>query len=432
MKVELITIGTEILMGDILNTNAQFLSRQCLQLGLGVFYQTTIGDNYERIYNAFQLASQRSDLIIITGGLGPTEDDLTKEVFADFLGETLEVCDIQHEKNIQYFENKGREMAPNNIRQAYTISNGTTLINQVGLACGLIYTSERTQGRTDYVVLPGPPAELEAMFLNQVVPFIKNEILKSESMVIQSRYYHLYDIGESTIAKQIETLITAQTNPTIALYAKNNMVTIRVTANACNDKECDIILSRMEQRLQETLYSPWIGEGEDFTIEQYIIHRCQSLGYTLSAAESLTGGLVQAKLTSIPGASQVVRGGYVTYQTPMKTQLLGVPEQTIQQYSVVSHEVARSMAERLRERTHSTIAISLTGVAGPDGLADQLPGTVYIGIAFKDQPVISEVYHFPAPNRNAVRNRSVNEVMRLLYHLIKNKNKCSYFLDYHV
>lgn len=412
MKTEIIAVGTEILMGYIVNTNASDIAQELLDIGIGTYYQSVVGDNSDRINEALEIASSRSELIILSGGLGPTEDDITKHVLAEFLGEELYHDKKQLERVETYFKDQNREMTKNNYRQALTIKGGETILNDVGLAAGLIYTKEKDNKTIYYVVLPGPPFEMKHMLNEHVKPFIRSVMAKQG--VISSKYINLYGVGESFVADKLSDLIETQTNPTIAIYAKPKRVTVRLTYNSETYEESEDVLDELAEQIRQRFTKHFIGYGSEQTFEKFIVDELRKHNKTLSAAESLTGGLVLEKLTNTPGAGDVIVGGFVTYQTEQKVKMLGIPESIIKEHTVVSAEVAKEMAERTLSLTGSDLAISLTGVAGPKSLDGHPLGKVFVALAAKNHPVQVAELNISNKPRNVVREVAEFEVLNLV------------------
>ncbi|EHJ52098.1 competence/damage-inducible protein A [Streptococcus macacae] len=380
MKAEIIAVGTEILTGQIVNTNAQFLSEKFAELGIDVYFQTTVGDNEMRLLSILQIARSRSDLVVLCGGLGPTEDDLTKQTLAKFLNRDL-VFDTKANQRLDDFFASRPQYArtPNNERQAQIIAGSYPLQNTTGLAVGGMLKAD---GVT-YVVLPGPPSELKPMVLKSLVP-----LLLQSNQRLYSRVLRFFGIGESQLVTILSDLITGQTDPTIAPYAKTGEVTLRLSTKAQTQVQADAKLDQLEEqiltvqtleknRLRDLLY----GYGDDNSLPKVVFQLLKKKSQTLTAAESLTAGLFQANLADFPGSSQVFNGGYVTYSIKEKARMLQIPLEDLQEHGVVSSFTAEKMAEQARILTESDLAVSLTGVAGPDELENQPAGTVFIGLA---------------------------------------------------
>ncbi|HGC7495855.1 TPA: competence/damage-inducible protein A [Streptococcus agalactiae] len=380
MRAEIIAVGTEILTGQIVNTNAQFLSEKMAELGIDIYFQTAVGDNEERLLSLLDIASQRSQLVILCGGLGPTEDDLTKQTLAKFLGKSLTVDLLASRKLDRFFSSRPQfARTPNNERQAQLVEGSIPLQNLTGLAVGGVVTSKGVQ----YMVLPGPPSELKPMVMEQVVPILSNNGTK-----LYSRVLRFFGIGESQLVTILEDIIKNQTDPTIAPYAKVGEVTLRLSTKAENQDEADFKLDSLEKeilalktldnrKLKDLLY----GYGDNNSMARTVLELLKVQNKTITAAESLTAGLFQSQLAEFSGASQVFNGGFTTYSMEAKSQLLGIPKKKLQEYGVVSHFTAEAMAQQARQLLKADFGIGLTGVAGPDELEGYPAGTVFIGIA---------------------------------------------------
>jgi nicotinamide-nucleotide amidase len=377
MKAEIIAVGTELLLGQISNTNAQFISQQCAGIGVDIYYQTVVGDNRDRIKRAFDIARERADVIICTGGLGPTQDDLTKDVLADYTGRKL----ILHEPSMQairqLFESRGIHMVKSNERQALMLEGSDPLTNTTGLAVGNALTYEGTH----FILLPGPPREMKPMFTQYAVPWLRS-VMKDEQP-LYSIMLKFAGIGESTLEHELLDLIEGQKDPTIAPYAKEGEVTIRLTTRAASEEAAQAKLrgarAAVEARVGNHLYA-----DEDIPIEKVIVEQLLAAGCTLSVAESCTGGMLSDLLTMIPGSSNAFRGGVVTYTNIVKHRILGIPLEQLEgdgAPGAVSDETARLMAERVLALTGSDYALSVTGVAGPGESEGKPVGLVYIALA---------------------------------------------------
>lgn len=384
MKAEIIAVGTEILTGQITNTNAQFLSEEFAKLGIDVFFQTAVGDNEERLLSIIDLASKRSDLVVLCGGLGPTEDDLTKQTLAKYLGRNL-VFDEQASKRLdEFFATRPQfTRTANNERQAQLIEGSTPLQNSTGLAVGGVL---EVDGVT-YVVLPGPPSELKPMVWDYLVP-----LLSSDHKQLYSRVLRFFGIGESQLVTVLSDLIENQTDPTIAPYAKTGEVTLRLSTKADDLETAKAKLDELEHKIlaKKTLNSIPLenllyGYGDDNSMARVVFDLLKQKHKTITAAESLTAGLFQSSIADFPGSSAVFNGGFVTYSIEEKAKMLQIPLKDLQEHGVVSHFTAEKMAEQSRLLTYADFGIGLTGVAGPDGLEGHPAGTVFIGIATKEK-----------------------------------------------
>ena len=379
MKAEIIAVGTEILTGQIVNTNAQFLSEKLAEIGVDVYFQTAVGDNEARLLSLLEIASQRSNLVILTGGLGPTEDDLTKQTLAKFLGKDL-VFDTQAQEKLDIFFAHRPDYArtPNNERQAQIVEGATPLPNETGLAVGGV---SEVDGVT-YVVLPGPPSELKPMVLNQLLPKLMT------GTKLYSRVLRFFGIGESQLVTILADLIDHQTDPTLAPYAKTGEVTLRLSTKAVSQEKADQALDILENQILSrqtfegiSLRDICYGYGEETSLASVVVEELKKRQKSITAAESLTAGLFQATLADFSGVSAIFNGGFVTYSLEEKSKMLDISEQELKEHGVVSEFTARKMAEQARLKTQSDYGVSLTGVAGPDSLEGHPAGTVFIGLA---------------------------------------------------
>ena len=379
MKAEIIAVGTEILTGQIVNTNAQFLSEKLAEIGVDVYFQTAVGDNEARLMSLLEIASSRSSIVILTGGLGPTEDDLTKQTLAKFLGKAL-VFDPQAQEKLDHFFAQRPDYArtPNNERQAQIVEGATPLPNETGLAVGGV---SEVDGVT-YVVLPGPPSELKPMVLNQLLPKLMT------GTKLYSRVLRFFGIGESQLVTVLADLIDHQTDPTLAPYAKTGEVTLRLSTKAVSQEQADQALDILEDQILNrqtfegiSLRDICYGYGEETSLASVVVEELKKRKKSFTAAESLTAGLFQATLADFSGVSAIFNGGFVTYSLEEKSKMLDISEQELKKHGVVSEFTAKKMAEQARIKTQSDYGVSLTGVAGPDSLEGHPAGTVFIGLA---------------------------------------------------
>ncbi len=379
MKAEIIAVGTEILTGQIVNTNAQFLSEKLAEIGVDVYFQTAVGDNEARLLSLLEIASQRSNLVILTGGLGPTEDDLTKQTLAKFLGKDL-VFDPQAQEKLDIFFAHRPDYArtPNNERQAQIVEGATPLPNETGLAVGGVL---EVDGAT-YVVLPGPPSELKPMVLNHLLPKLMT------GAKLYSRVLRFFGIGESQLVTILADLVDNQTDPTLAPYAKTGEVTLRLSTKAVSQEKADQALDILENQILDrqtfegiSLRDICYGYGEETSLASVVVEELKRRQKSITAAESLTAGLFQATLADFLGVSAIFNGGFVTYSLEEKSKMLDISEQELKEHGVVSEFTAQKMAEQARLKTQSDYGVSLTGVAGPGSLEGHPAGTVFIGLA---------------------------------------------------
>jgi nicotinamide-nucleotide amidase len=377
MKGEIISVGTELLLGQILNTNARFLCEELALLGISVYHTTAIGDNACRLKELLEVAWQRSDLIIMTGGLGPTLDDISKETVADFLHLNLELNERALTELENSFARRGHKMTKNNIKQAMFPAIAEILPNANGTAPGMWLA----QGERIIILLPGPPFEMEAMYHKEVVPRLKG-LMGHKQDIIKSRVLKLYGIGESSLETLLQPLIESQSNPTIAPLAKETEIHLRLTAKASSVNAASGLLGKMEKEIRN-IVGTYIFAADENTMESTIGILLRENDKTIAVAESCTGGLIGHRLTEIPGSSAYFRYGIVSYSNEAKQQILGVPPQLLEQYGAVSGEVAKAMAEGVRKMYSSAaIGLAVTGIAGPDGGSSHKPvGTTYIAIS---------------------------------------------------
>lgn len=406
MVVELVFVGTEILLGNIVNTNGAFLAEKCAELGLSCYYQTVVGDNEERMTETLETALSRSDIVIECGGLGPTPDDLTKEVAAKVM--KMPLSEDAHTKECigEYFKNSQWKVIPdNNWKQALVPEGALVLDNHNGTAPGLIMEKKEKT----VILLPGPPNELIPLFTEQVMPYLG----KKQPEVIYSKMVKLAGIGESQVAAEIQDLIDTQTNPTLATYAKTGEVHLRVTAKAKDTKAAKKLLKPTIEELKARFGNTIYTTKEEVTLEEAIVRLLKKNKLTVTTAESCTGGLVAGRLINVPGASEVLKQGYITYSDKAKHKLLGVKKETLKQYTAVSDQVACEMAEGGAKYAKADACIAVTGLAGPDGGTEEIPvGTVYLACCMKGK-VRVEHYQFKG-NRQKVRDYAVVRALNLL------------------
>lgn len=413
MTVELISVGTEIVLGNIVNTNAQFLAEKCALLGLSSFYQTAVGDNPERLLGVIKEAMTRSDILILTGGLGPTEDDLTKEICAQAFDMELEEDAHSKECLIQYFKNNVyHNITPNNWKQALVPKGSIVLDNDNGTAPGLIMEKN---GKTA-ILLPGPPRELVPMFMDQVYPYLKQQ----QPEVIYSQMVKVCGIGESQLEDCLLDLIDGQTNPTIATYAKTGEVHLRITAKAETEKVAKELVKPLLKEVKSRLGVAVYSTREKETLEMAVVKLLEKSKLTVTTAESCTGGLLAGRIVDVPGCSDVFREGFITYSNKAKRKHLDVKKETLKKYGAVSKQTAREMAKGGVFATDSDVCVAITGVAGPDGGTEEKPvGLVYIAICMKNKVMVEE-FQFKG-NRNKIRENVVVKALDLLRrNLIEN------------
>lgn len=411
MNAEIIAVGSELLLGQIVNTNAQFLSRHLADIGVNVFYQTVVGDNSRRLLSTIQQAEKRADLLIFTGGLGPTRDDLTKETIAKHLGKELVLNEEAFNGIRQYFLQTGRVMTENNKKQALVIKDCLVLPNEHGMAPGMFVKTENKY----YMLLPGPPKEMRPMFEKYGKQAILNALDHQESIV--SRVLRFFGIGESQLETEIEDIIMAQTNPTIAPLAGNGEVTIRITAKHRSAETADKMIDKVEKEILNRVGEYFYGYGQT-TIAAELVQKLKKQKKTIACAESLTGGLFQSMITSVAGASAILKGGIVCYTNEAKVHLVDVSKKTIDSFGAVSEQCAKELAENVREKLKADIGISFTGAAGPDPLEGNPPGTVWIGISEKEKESKAVLLKL-AGERNQIRDRTAKYGCHFLLKTLK-------------
>ena len=413
MKAEIITVGTEILLGDILNTNCRYLSRELAAMGIEMYYQITVGDNEERLLKTLKASLNRSDIVICTGGLGPTEDDITKEVCAKYFGYELELHKPSLDAMIERFKHMNRVPTKNNEKQAYFPKEAYILKNDNGTAPGCIMEKEGKM----IVILPGPPREMEPMFENYVKPYLS----KLTDDVIESEVLRIIGVGESKVENDILDIIDSQTNPTIATYAKGYECTLRITAKAKSVEEAKELIKPMSDEMKRRFGQSLYATGET-SIEEVVSKMLVENNLKIAVAESCTGGMVSASLINYPGISSVFMEGCVTYSNEAKMKSLGVKKETLDVYGAVSDKCAKEMASGVAARYNTNIGIATTGIAGPDGGTDEKPvGLVYFGIYINGK-VISKKYVFNG-DRQGVRERATRTILNDLRLELLNMEK---------
>ncbi|NJR49950.1 MAG: competence/damage-inducible protein A [Leptolyngbyaceae cyanobacterium CSU_1_3] len=407
MSAEIISVGTELLLGNILNSNAQFLAQQLAELGIPHYYQTVVGDNVDRLKQAIATACERSQILIFTGGLGPTPDDLTTETIASFFNAPLIekpeiIADIQ-----QKFAERGRQMTDNNRKQALIPRGATILENPVGTAPGMIW---QPQPNLTILTFPGVPIEMKAMWQQTAVPYLKGQGW-GQAMIV-SRLLKFWGISESSLAEKVADFFDLE-NPTVAPYANFGEVKLRISAKAASEEAARQIIEPVEQQLLQIGGLDCYG-SDDESLASVVGDLLKITQTTLSVAESCTGGGLGQMLTCVPGSSSYFLGGIISYDNAVKEQWLGVDPQVLAEQGAVSDRVAQQMAAGVRSRLNTTWGLSITGIAGPEGGTDTKPvGLVYIGLA-TEQDLTSFVYRFGARGRDWVRQVSACTALDLL------------------
>lgn len=405
MVVELISVGTELLLGNIVNTNAAYLAEQCANCGLSCFYQTVVGDNEERLQETVKAGLKRSDILILTGGLGPTDDDLTKEVVTKAMKKKLVEDEKAREMIQTYFDNRGMEITENNWKQAMVPEGAIVMYNNNGTAPGLIVES----GEKCAILLPGPPNEMKPMFEEYVKDYLK----KKNPEVIVSTTVKLCGIGESKVADMIQDMLDNQSNPTIAPYAKTGEVHLRVTAKASDEKSANKLIKPVVKQLKTRLAEYIYTTDENTTLENAIVDLLVANKLTVSTVESCTGGMIAARLINVPGVSDVFKMGHITYSNKAKKKILGVKKRTLEKHTAVSAEVAQEMVKGVEMVSKADVCVSVTGLAGPDGGTAKKPvGLVYIACSVKGNVTVQE-YHFNG-NRAKIRENATASALTLM------------------
>lgn len=406
MNAEIISVGTELLLGQIANTDAQYISQCLSEIGIGVYYHVAVGDNWQRIIDTIDFAAKRSDIVICTGGLGPTADDMTKEALCEYLGLTTVLHQKSYERLKERFARMAREITENNLKQVYFPENSTVLDNDKGTAPGMYY--EREDGKI-FICLPGPPFELKAMFSNYVMPIFRAK----SGYVIKSKVVRMVGIGESAMELVVKDILDNQTNPTVAPLIGNGDVTLRITARAENDDEADKLIAPVKAEIERRL-SDYIYGYDDDTPEKVLVTLLKQKNMKISTAESCTGGLVASRITDVSGASDVIEKSFVTYSNNAKNEILGVKKETLSKFGAISSNTAEEMAKGLLEITNSDIAISVTGNAGPTASEDKDVGLVFIGTFGKNGKGSVREYHFAGTRERIKLNASLNALIQAL------------------
>jgi nicotinamide-nucleotide amidase len=399
LNAEIIAVGSELLLGQIVNTNARFLSQQLAEMGVNVYYHTVVGDNPLRLEQSLTIAESRSDIIILTGGLGPTKDDLTKETIAKHLNSKLVMNDTALRSIEHFFVKTNRIMTENNKKQALVLEDSEVLQNDNGMAPGMLAKNENKI----YILLPGPPKEMEPMFHSYARPSLLKQLDSNEKII--SRVLRYFGIGEAMLETEIEDLIDAQTNPTIAPLASDGEVTLRLTAKHEDQHEAIRLIDDIEKKINSRVGQYLYGYDQTSLVDE-ASRLLKSQKLTIACAESLTGGMFQEQLTSLAGAGDYLKGGVVCYSNEAKIKMLQVNPLTIQQQGAVSEDCAGELAENTAKLFAADIGISFTGVAGPSELEGKPVGTVYIGLSIKGNPPVVKKLEL-AGSRQSIRIRAV-------------------------
>lgn len=414
MKAEILAVGTELLLGNIVNTNAQYISKRLADLGIEVYNQSVVGDNIKRLKEAYDLAFKRADLVITTGGLGPTKDDLTKEVAFEYLGKESKLHEESLKRIEEYFKKIDRPMVDINKKQAFFPEDAIVMPNNNGTAPGCIIE----KNKKILAVLPGPPREMKAMFEESLVPYLR----KFQQNILYSKTLRILGMGESMVAETIDDILENSTNPTVAPYAKDSEVTLRITAKAKTIEDAEKLIEPVEKEIRDRLGVAVYADGE-VTLEEVLGKILIDNNITIATAESCTGGLLASRLINYPGISSVFKEGMITYSNESKMKRIKVKKDTLQKYGAVSSQTAAEMAEGIAKVTGSDIGISTTGIAGPDGGTKEKPvGLVYVGIYIKGAVKTKELHL--VGDRQRIREHTVIRVLEWLRReLIKKEIK---------
>ena len=405
MIVELISVGTEILLGNIVNTNAAYLSEKCAALGLSCYYQDVVGDNEERLCETIKTALSRADILLLSGGLGPTQDDLTKEAAARVMGKALYLHEESKAAIQAFFEQRGLEITDNNWKQAMMPEGCIVVDNPNGTAPGVIMA----ENGKHVILMPGPPNEMIPMFETSIIPYLS----RLQSGVIFSQTVKVCGIGESKVETLVKDLIEGQTNPTIATYAKTGEVHLRVTARAEDEKGARKLVKPVVKDLKARFGGHIYTTDDEVTLEKAIVDLLLANKLTISTVESCTGGLLAARLINVPGVSEVFKSGYITYSNKAKRRLLGIKKNTLLKHGAVSKEIAKEMVKGAALISKADVAVSVTGIAGPDGGSEEKPvGLVYIGCNVCGRITVKE-YHFSG-DRSKIRENTVSAALSLM------------------
>ena len=405
MTVEIIAVGTEILLGNIVNTNAAYLAEKCAGLGLSCYHQDVVGDNEERLMETIRLALTRADIILLSGGLGPTQDDLTKEAAAKVMGKELYLHEPSKEAIRQFFAERNMEITENNWKQAMVPEGCIVVENPGGTAPGIIIA----ENGKHVVLMPGPPGELIPMFEKSIMPYLAG----LTTGVIYSQTVKICGVGESKAESMVEDLVDAQDNPTIATYAKTGEVHLRVTATAPDEKEAKKLVKPMVKELKGRFGNHVYTTDSEVTLEKAVVDLLMANKLTACTVESCTGGMLSARLINVPGVSEVFKSGYVTYSNKSKRKLLGIKKNILVKYGAVSEQIAREMAKTAATLARTDVSVSTTGIAGPDGGTPEKPvGLVYIACNVCGRVTVKEC-HFHG-TREKIRESTVSAALSLM------------------
>lgn len=413
MTAEIFCIGTEVLIGDIVNTNAAYIARRLSEAGINVYYHSVCGDNNGRMKECLDLALSRSDLVITTGGLGPTYDDITKEMVAEKFGLPLILNEEILARLTGYFEKSGRVMTENNKKQAFIPQGAHVFPNMFGTADGIAVTKDNKT----VIMLPGPPREMKPMLDNQVIPYLA----ANTDHILVSSNVSIFGMGESSVENALADLMKSSTNPTVAPYCGNGEVRLRVTARGKNEKEARALIDPVVDKIKEVIGSFVYGVDVP-SIESVVVEKLKEKHMTVAFAESCTGGLISKRITDVPGASEVFGFGFCTYANEAKMKILGVKEETLAAHGAVSEETASEMAQGALKVSGADIAVAVTGIAGPGGGTPEKPvGLVYMGVATKDSVTVKKLLlaQHKGHDRDFVRTLTANNAFKAILDVIQ-------------
>lgn len=416
MKAEILSVGTELLLGDIVNTNAAFLSQKCANLGISVYNHSVVGDNPKRLQDALKIAMGRSDLVILTGGLGPTYDDLTKETVAEYFGIPMVFNQTEMDKITDYFAKLEKPISGNNKKQAYIPKDATLFCNDFGTASGICIEKDEKIA----ILLPGPPSEMQAMFEGYVYDYLKS--LSNTTLI--SKNIRIFGIGEAQVEQDLYDLMVKGKNPTIAPYAKDGEVLLRVSAYANSTQEANSLLEPIIEEIHSKIGN-FIYGIDVKTLEEVVVQKLTEQGIKIATAESCTGGFIAKRITDIPNSSAVFECGVCAYSNAIKTQILEVPTSLLNEFGAVSEQVALAMAQGIRKLTKADIGISSTGIAGPDGGTKEKPvGLVYVAICADHYHKVLKLTLNPTKkaDREKIRYLSASHALHLVLDYLKEKN----------
>ncbi len=414
MNAEILCIGTELLHGDIANTNAVFLSKELAKIGIDVHYHSVVGDNPTRIKESYDIALNRADVIISTGGLGPTQDDITKEIVAEYFNLPMIYDEDSYNSLISKYSKFSEEMPESNLRQTYFPEGSEIIYNPVGTANGCILKRQDRNGKERIVILlPGPPFENQPMIKNSIIPYLS----KFSNSVVLGGKVIVFNLGESKAEEMSIDLVKNQSNPTIGTYASKGQVDFRITAKGSSKEKCLNLIEPVKKELLNRFKDNAIYLSADETLEESLCNMLIENNISISTAESCTGGLLASRLINYSGISKIFKEGFITYSNESKMKILKVKESTLSKFGAVSKETALEMAKGLKEKTNSDIAISITGIAGPSGSTYDKPvGLVYACIIYKENIFNIKMNRYG--DRQNVREGAVNKVLTDLRNIL--------------